>query len=37
MIWEKLCFKDLEEKGNVLNQGINYKGNCRTAPGRPGL
>ena len=31
------CLENLEEKDQSMNQLINYKGVCRTAPATPGL
>ena len=32
-----MCLEDLEEKDESLYQSISNKGDCRTAPGTPGL
>ena len=37
MVWEVMSFKDLEEKGELVTQLINYKGVCKTAPATPAL
>ena len=36
-VWDLWCSEDLEEKDYWINQLINYKGYCRTAPATPGL
>ena len=37
MVWDLWCFEDLEEKDQLLDQSMNYKGDCRTASATPGL
>ena len=37
MVWEWRRFEDSEEKADSVNQSMNDKGVCRTAPATPGL
>ena len=37
MIWNIWSFEDLEEKDQLLDQSMNYEGDCRTALTTPGL
>ena len=37
MVWDLLYFDDLEEKNLLINQWINDRDVCRTAPATPGL
>ena len=36
-VWDLWCFEDLEEKDDPINQSVNVRGVCRTAPATPGL
>ena len=36
MVWDLWYFEDLEEKDRSVNDFINDKGVCRTAPATPG-
>ena len=36
-VWKRQCFETWEEKDQLMNQVMNDKGNCRTAPATPGL
>ena len=35
IVWDIWCFEFLEEKDDSINQSMNYKGDCRTAPATP--
>ena len=36
-VLERNCFEDWEEKGDSVNESLNDKGICRTAPATLGL
>ena len=36
-VWEFLCFEDLEENDDLINELLSYEGVCRTAPSTQGL
>ena len=37
MVCDLWCIEDVEEKGDLMGELMNYGGDCRTTPATPGL
>ena len=37
MICDLWCIEDVEKKGDLMGELMNYRGDCRTTPATPGV